>query len=304
MKNEEIGQKVRHKSVLVDEVLYYLNPGYGKLYVDVTFGSGGHTKALLEAEPGCKVIAIDWSQNTLDLYGTELKKEFGERLTLIWGNFSLLYRYLKQLKIAQVDGIFADFGTSQIQIYNEAGFSVHRDSPLDMRMSKSHSLETASDVIKRANEKELCDIFWQFGEERHTKEIVRKIIRKRAKKPITTTQQLVCIINQAVPINRGRGKKIHPATRVFQALRIYVNKELDNITALLAITPKILKQSGRLVCISFHSLEDRLVKRFMKDQESRNIMEILTLRPVLPTLSEIEHNSASRSARLRAAEKK
>ena len=304
MKDEEVRQKVRHKSVLVDEVLHYLDPGHGKLYIDATFGSGGHTQALLESDSRCKVIAVDWSKNALDTYGTELKEKFGDRLTLVWGNFSLLYRYLKQLKIVYVDGILADFGTSQAQIYTEAGFSLYRDSPLDMRMSKSHVLVTAADVIKRASEKELCDIFWKFGEERHTKEIVREIIRERTKKPIETTQHLVQVIDRVRAVRAAKRKKIHPATRIFQALRIYVNKELDNIVALLAITPTILNTGGRLVCISFHSLEDRLVKRFMKKQENAGVFKILTLRPILPKSKEIEINPASRSARLRAAEKR
>ena len=153
-----------HKSVLVKEVLEYLNPQPHKTYLDVTFGAGGHTRAILQAEPTCKVIALDWDQKSLDTFGPALQEEFGDRLHLIWGNFALLYKLAKEHQISNVDGILADFGTSQMQIFERPGFSFSRNTPLDMRMSPSHQKVTAAELLNKSTEDKLREIFFQFGQ--------------------------------------------------------------------------------------------------------------------------------------------
>lgn len=289
-----------HKPVLMNQVLHYLNPQPGKTYLDVTFGSGGHTRAILEREPHCKVIAMDWDTVALEQFGPALQEEFGDRLQLIWGNFALLYKILKKEKIKSVEGILADFGTSQVQIVNRPGFSVYRDTALDMRMSPAHHQETAYQVLAAFSEQALRELFWQLGEERHAKVIARAIVQERAKNQLVSTQQLVNLIERVVPTARG-GSAIHPATRIFQALRIYVNKELDNISAFLGHAPSILNSGGRIVCISFHSLEDRMVKQFFVNQERAGILKILTPKVITAEPEEIKQNPSSRSAKLRAA---
>lgn len=288
-----------HKPVLINEVLEYMHVQPGKVYLDVTFGSGGHTRAMLEKEPTCRVIAMDWDSRSLDTYGPPLQDIFGDRLTLVWGNFALLYKVLKREKIYHVDGILADFGTSQMQIVERAGFSVHRDTPLDMRMSPSHQTITAADIINKSSEEKLRELFWQLGEESQAKIIVRAIMDARFEKPITTTAQLVQIIEKVCPRN---GRPIHPATKVFQALRIYVNKELENISSFLAEAIRIINPGGRLVCISFHSLEDRIVKQFFNDQARLLTLDVVTPKVVVATEKELHENPSARSAHLRAAQ--
>jgi len=290
---------IYHKSVLVKEVLEYLDPQPNKLYVDVTFGGGGHTRAILEKETKCKVIAIDWDKNALEKNGALLQEEFPGRLTLIWGNFAQLIKLLKKENITSVDGILADFGTSQYQITNLPGFSVYKEAFLDMRMSNSHHQTTAADVINRASQKQLEEIFFNLGEERNSKKIASFIVENRRYKKIETVGQLIDIIERAFPSDYKKKSKIHPATRVFQALRIYVNDELENINSFLVATLSVLNSGGRLVCISFHSLEDRLVKQFLKNHKSS--FEILTKKVVTASPEEIQINLSSRSAKLRAA---
>lgn len=289
-----------HKAVLVKQVLEYLDPQPGKIYLDATFGSGGHTRALLEKEPGCKVISLDWDQNALDTYGPALKEEFGDRLTLLWGNFALLYKILRGAKINEVDGILADFGTSQIQIMNKPGFSIYRNTPLDMRMSPAHQKLTAAELLNKSTEEKLREIFWQLGQERNAKKIAAAIVQERTKKEFKTTAQLAELIARIAP---NKNRKIHPATQVFQALRIFVNRELDNINSFLAAAIEALNDNGRLVCISFHSLEDRLVKQFFKEKEHEGILTVLTPRVVTADEDELITNPSSRSACLRAAQR-
>jgi len=289
-----------HKPVLIDEVLHYLNPKPGGLYLDVTFGSGGHTRAILEKEPNCKVIALDWDSISLEKYGPPLQEIFPDRLKLIWGNFSLLYKILKKEKITSVDGILADFGTSQMQITQRPGFSVYRDTPLDMRMSPAHQKTTAAIVLKESSEEKLRELFWQLGEEKFSKQIARAIVQERKIRKIRTTGHLVDIIEKTIP--KGKRQKIHPATRVFQALRMYINKELENINSFLNAACKTIKPNGRLVCITFHSLEDRAVKSFLKNHALKGEINIITPKVVVPTNEELSKNPSARSAKLRAAE--
>jgi 16S rRNA (cytosine1402-N4)-methyltransferase len=288
-----------HIPVLIDEVLKYLNPQPGKIYVDATFGGGGHTAAILRAQPHCQVIAIDWDTVALETNGAALQEEFGERLTLIWGNFAQIDRLLAKEKINRVDGILSDFGTSQYQIFQRPGFSFAVDTPLDMRMSPAHQKMTAAEVLNKASLDTLIEIFKYLGEEPRAVSIAKAIVQQRKTEKFYSTKQLASLVQKVVGSHKG---KIHPATKIFQALRIYVNKELENIHSFLRNGIKVLNDGGRLVCISFHSLEDRMVKEFFKNQELEYQATLLTKRPVTATLKEVKENPASRSAKLRAIE--
>jgi 16S rRNA (cytosine1402-N4)-methyltransferase len=302
MTNFNNKSEIFHKSVLVKEVLNYLVPKPGSLYIDATFGGGGHTRAILQAEPTCSVVAIDWDQEAITTNAPNIEQEFGDRFKIIWGNFSQLYKLLKKEKISKVDGILADFGTSQFQIHQKAGFSFQSDTPLDMRMSPGHQRQTAADIINNASEKELLEILYTFGEEPQAKKIVRALIAARSSSPIITTRQLAHIIESVVPVHAFKHQHgIHPATKTFQALRIAVNHELENIQNFLQVATEFLKTGGRFVCISFHSLEDRLVKNFFKNH--RDQYEILTNKPITASEEEVTQNPSSRSAKLRAAQK-
>ena len=288
-----------HKTVLVNEVLEHLNPQPNKLYCDVTFGSGGHTKAILDNQPQCKVVALDWDATSIETYAPQLEQIYQDRLQIVWGNFSNLYRLLKKVGINKVDGILADFGTSQMHLKERAGFSFSRDTALDMRMSPAHQQLTAEQVVNKSSEEKLCELFWQLGQESHAKKIAQAILAARQKKRIMTTRELALIIEKVVP--RQRSSKIHPATKVFQALRMYVNQELNNIHGFLSSSMQVLKPGGLLLCISFHSLEDRVVKQFFKDRAEEGTLEILTKRVIVATPEEIAKNPSSRSAKLRVA---
>lgn len=296
----EAGTTPPHKSVLTAEVLSYLNLKPGGVYLDVTFGIGGHTRAILEAEPTCKVIAFDWDSDAIENFGVPLQNEFGDRLTLIWGNFALLYKLVKKYKISGVDGILADFGTSQVQIVNKPGLSVYRNAPLDMRMGSGQTKITATEVVNNFTESELRTLFVDLAQEKHASKIARAIVAEREKKYIGTVGQLVALIERVAPADKK--KSIHPATKVFQALRIYVNQELENINSFLAAAPRIIKPHGRLVCISFHSLEDRLVKQSFKEHDRLHSGKLITPRVVTACPQELAENPSSRSARLRALE--
>jgi len=290
-----------HKTVMVQEVLHYLNPKPGRTYCDVTFGSGGHTKAILDQESRCKVVALDWDATSIETYAPELEERYGDRLHIIWGNFANLYRLLQKANVGKVDGIIADFGTSQMHLKERAGFSFSRDSELDMRMSPAHQQVTAEQVINRSSEEKLREIFWQLGQETHAKKIAAALIEERQKRPIVTTRQLAEIIEKIIPRSL-RLSKIHPATKVFQALRIYVNQELNNITGFLSGALQVLNPGGILLCISFHSLEDRIVKQFYKEKSEEGRLAIITKRVVVPTAEEIAQNPSARSAKLRVAQ--
>lgn len=291
---------VVHKPVLVNEVLAYLDPQPNKVYLDVTFGGGGHTRAILEHEPKCKVIAMDWDASAIDTFGIPLQKEFGDRLSFVWSNFGDVYRKFKKLKIAPVDGVLADFGTSQVQIFEKEGFSFSHDTPLDMRMSTSHYKITAGLLINKAPEEKLREIFAQLGEERHAKRIAYFIVEERRKNRFKTTLQLAQLIERVVP--RSKHARSHPATKVFQALRMYVNHELDNLHSFLGSVQRVIKPGGRLVCISFHSLEDRMVKDAFRQGEIDGVWEQLTKKVVMASEEELAQNPSARSAKLRAVE--
>lgn len=290
---------VVHKPVLMERVVEYMNPKSGGIYLDVTFGSGGHTRALLQAAPDVKVVAVDWDTNALDTFAPALAQEFGDRFIPLWGNLGNLYPVLKKAGYTKFDGILADFGTSQVQIFQKAGFSVYRDTELDMRMSPAHHRVTAAQVVNTFEERALREMFYQLGEEKHAKKIAQVIVQERVRNPISTTRQLAQLIEAHV----ARSGKIHPATKVFQALRMYVNQELENINSLMSIAPRLLNTCGRLVCITFHSLEDRIVKQAFRQMEDLNQVTLLTKKVVTATDEELIRNPSSRSAKLRAVEK-
>lgn len=288
-----------HISVLPNEVIEYLTPKPHGIYVDATFGGGGHTRLILEAEPTCTVLGIDWDMNALDTNAPPLQEQYGDRFVPMLGSFTHLTRLLKKFGYNKVDGILADFGTSQFQIKELPGFSFSTATPLDMRMSPGHYKTTAYDVVNKATEKELAEIFYTYGEERASRKIARLIVLERQKRPIKTTTELADIVKKVV---KPYSRSIHPATKVFQALRIFVNEELKNIKSLLSQSLTILNPGGTIVCISFHSLEDRIVKQFFREHKDQ--LEILTKKVVIPTDEEINANPSSRSAKLRAAQMK
>lgn len=290
------------------EVLEALAIKPGGLYVDATFGGGGHTRAILETDPTVRVISLDVDKNALDINGPAIKEAFGDRWDGVWGNFARIHELVKKSIFAKefidtkasVDGILADFGTSQFQIKERAGFSFALDTPLDMRMSAAHGKTTAADIVNYASESELAKIFFEYGEERYSRKIAQAICTQRAIKKFKTTADLVKVILVVVP--RSKHESIHPATRVFQALRIVVNKELESITAFLKNAVPLLKTGGRLACISFHSLEDRLVKQFIREHSAE--LENLTPRVIIPTDDETAENPSARSSKLRVASKR
>ncbi len=288
-----------HKSVMVDEVVDLLKVQPHGTYVDATFGSGGHTRAILQKNSTCTVIGIDWDQDSLKRYAPLITEEFGNRFIPLFGSFAHIWRLFKKASIKQVDGILADFGTSQMQITERPGFSIYRDTPLDMRMSPAHQRITAAHIVNQASAEELAHIFFTYGEERYSRKIAQAIAHDRKQQRFTTTRQLAELIQRIVP--RSKKSSIHPATRVFQALRIQVNNELDNIDSFLKQSLELLANEGRLVCISFHSLEDRLVKQFFKDKEHEGRLEIITKKPLVAAAKERAENPSSRSAKVRAA---
>ncbi len=289
-----------HIPVLCSEVITQMNLKPGGVYVDATFGGGGHTQALLAAEPSCHVIGIDWDIRAIELNGESAVETFGERLSLIWGNFARIDNLLQKEGIAEVDGILADFGTSQYQLGQRAGFSFNRDTPLDMRMSPAHQKITAAEVLNKSSEEVLAEIFFRYGQERRSRLYAKVIVEVRVDHPFQTTRDLALLIERlAGPL---RKKHIHPATQVFQALRIYINKELENIRSFLPAALRVLKPGGRLLCISFHSLEDGLVKDFFREQAAAHILSLVVPKGIVATAEEVGGNPASRSARLRVAE--
>jgi len=294
-----------HRPVLLPEVLEYLRCQPGKVYVDGTVGSGGHARAMMErSSPTGKLIGLDWDEQAIRRSQENLAV-FGERVELQKENFKDLKAVLKLLSIVGVDGILLDLGLSTEQLEDrERGFSFRWEAPLDMRMSRDGKI-TARDLLQVLSVSEMSEIFRQYGEERWANRIARAIVRRRQIKPLRTTRELVEVIEKSVPGRRGR---IHPATRTFQALRIAVNDELNNLKAFLAQSAELLLPGGRLCIISFHSLEDRIVKEHFRrwargEGGEPPHFRILTPKPAVPSAEEVLANPRSRSAKLRAIEK-
>lgn len=291
-----------HIPVLMDEVLSFLQIKPGGIYIDATLGGGGHTRAILQAEPTCKVIGFDWDLSVIENVGAELALQYPDRFFPVWGNFSRVDQLARKAGFDEVDGILADFGTSQIQISNTEGLSVYKDTFLDMRLSAAHTKTTAYDVVNSFGENALADILYTYAQEGNGRKIARAIVEARKQKRITTTFELAALVKSVVP---HTNRRIHPATKTFQALRIFVNKELEHIESFLKNSIYALVDGGRLVCISFHSLEDRIVKQFLKARNSKAhpdaFFEILTKNVCMASDDELEENRSARSARLRAA---
>ena len=308
--------ETQHIPVLRNEVLEFLKPKPDGVYVDATVGLGGHSLAILEnAAPNGRVIGIDADAAALVIAQARLNV-FPERHCLIHGNFAQLAVLLAQHAVDTVDGILLDLGVSSFQLDTpERGFSFRHPAPLDMRMDVRQSL-TAMQVVNESTAEALTDIFKRYGEERFARRIAQRIVKARQQRKITTTAQLAEIVAAAVPPQRTA--RIHPATRVFQALRIYVNAELENLATGLDAAISLLKPGGCLCVITFHSLEDRSVKRCFQRAasacicppktpvcicEHRPSLQILTKKPVQPSADEVRRNPRARSAKLRAARK-
>lgn len=290
------GPEPRHVAVLPAEVLQYLAPQPGQIIVDATVGAAGHARLIAEQlQPNGRLVGLDQDAAMLDLARPRLASL---PVTLAQANFDRLRQVLDELEISAVDGVLADLGICSDQLdWAERGFSFQQPGPLDMRLDPS-SGEPASILLRRMNERDLADLFWQFGEERFSRRIARKIVEIRRRTPLETTEQLADLVRRCVPRPRGHRHPIDPATRVFQALRIAVNDELGALDRLLAALPESLKLSGRAVIISFHSLEDRRVKQAFRVREC---WQALTPKPVQAGEEEVARNPRARSAKLRAA---
>ena len=299
----------RHVPVLLREVLEQLEPRQGGIYVDATFGAGGYSRAILDAG-AARVIGIDRDRSAI-AGGFDLVEQAGGRLTLVEDRFSHLAEICAAQGVETIDGVVMDVGVSSMQLDQAGrGFSFRLDGPLDMRMGQSGP--SAADVVARAGESELADIIYIFGEERHSRRVARAIVAARKEAPIATTRALADIVARHV---RSKPGDIHPATRTFQALRIFVNEELDELQEALQAAERVLRPGGRLAVVSFHSLEDRIVKNFLNERSktgggSRHLPEaailapsfrLLTRRPQVAGEAETAANPRARSAKLRAA---
>ena len=303
-----------HQSVLLEEVIQALRPHSEGVYVDGTIGAGGHAAALLSASaPHGRLFGFDQDKNALDIAKQRLA-EFGDRVHLLHSNFDQLERLATQHHFPPIDGILLDLGVSSMQFDRpERGFSFQADGPLDMRMDETGG-QTAADLVNHLPERELADLIYRYGEERRSRRIARAIVKAR---PIRRTTELAQVVSGAMAAKGRHQTKIHPATRTFQALRIAVNDELGALERALPQAIKLLKPGGRLAVISFHSLEDRIVKQYFR-QESQDCIcppeqpvctcrhkasiHIITKRPIMPSSAEVNVNPRARSAKLRVVE--
>jgi 16S rRNA (cytosine1402-N4)-methyltransferase len=300
-----------HNPVMLKEVIHYMDPKDGEIFVDGTFGAGGYTKGLLKTSK-CNVYAIDRDPDVIAFVEKIAEKD---RLCFINGNFSDMENLIKYQGVEEVDGIVLDIGVSSMQLDTDArGFSFMREGPLDMRMSKSG--RSAKDLINNGDEREIANIIYEFGEEHLSRKIARKIVIEREKEEITTTTKLRDIVHSVYPKKHW---KIDPATKTFQAIRIWVNDELTELKKALEAAERLLKKGGRLVIVSFHSLEDQMVKKFFNEKSGnipgvsryipvtntghKPVFKLLTKHAVKPSEEEVSNNQRARSARLRAVVK-
>ena len=292
-------ERATHVPVLLDEVRSLLHPERGGTFVDCTLGLGGHSRMLLESG-ATRVIGIDRDTDAIAI-ARETLAEFGDRATFVHADYRELTDVLDLQGVIGVAGLLADFGVSSMQLDADGrGFSFKRDEPLDMRMDRSQG-ETAADLIDRVDETELADVIYRFGEERRSRQVARAIVMARQQSPITTTGRLAEIVRRGVA---ARGwQRIDPATRTFQALRIWVNRELDELDSFIGRAAVRLQAEGRLALISFHSLEDRVVKHTLRDlaRGDEAAIKVLTKHPVVAGEAEAAVNPRARSAKLRAA---
>jgi 16S rRNA (cytosine1402-N4)-methyltransferase len=295
-----------HVPVLVREAVFWLDVGRGGLFVDATLGLGGHAEAILDASPAARLVGIDRDTEAREIAARRLAR-FGDRAEIHAGDFSQLDRFVGARRAA---GVLADLGVSSLQLdHARRGFSFRREGPLDMRMADAG--DSAAELVNRSTEAELETIFRSYGEEPEARRVARAVVAARDAAPLTTTAELAEVVRRA---KRARETRLDPATRVFQALRIAVNRELDELDEMLDRAVGLLEQSGRLVVISYHSLEDRIVKNRVRDLArgevdpvtgrtltETQVLELLTRKPVTPSSAEVAANPRARSARLRAA---
>ncbi|MDQ3064620.1 MAG: 16S rRNA (cytosine(1402)-N(4))-methyltransferase RsmH [Acidobacteriota bacterium] len=303
-----------HKSVLLAETVKLLKPQAAEIFVDATLGLGGHTEAILSDSEKTRVVGIDQDFEAIGFARQRLAK-FGDRIQIFHENFSDIKRVLAKAGIDKIDGLIADLGVSSLQFDSQSrGFSFRFDAPLDMRMNADSDAETAADLLATLSEFEIARIIYEYGEERLSRRIASRIVWKREQgEPIKRTKELAALVEKAIGV--GKKDKIHPATRTFQALRIAVNGELEILEQFIRDSVEILKKDGRLVLITFHSLEDRIVKHTFQKLAGKCFcpprlpqcvcgaskeIEILTRKPIVPSESEIEENPRARSAKLRA----
>lgn len=309
------GPEAPHRPVLLFEAVGLLAPERGGLFVDATLGLSGHSEAILEASPDTRVVGIDLDREAIRLASERLSR-FGTRFRAAHANFREISRILDEAgESGGADGILADLGVSSLQFDSaERGFSFRHDAPLDMRMDASGEVETAAGLLERLPEEEIARVIYEYGEERKSRRIARWIVERRERgEPLKTTGELAALVARAVGYKRG--DRIHPATRTFQALRIAVNGELEGLDGFVETAVDLLKTGGRLAVISFHSLEDRVVKHALRRLSgqcecgrrvpvcacgARKVVEVLTRRPVVPNEQEVEVNPRARSAKLRA----
>ena len=296
--------ELSHFPVMVNEVVSFLKPKKEKIYLDCTFGQGGYSRKILESAK-CKVCAIDRDLNS-NKYAKILSQEFNNRFSFSNTKFSDLHFFLNENNIKTIDGMVLDLGVSNTQLNDpHRGFSFNYNGPLDMRMDTINTRLTAETIINEYDEKELSDIFFYYGEERNSRKIANSIVEFRKKKKIDSTKMLSDIIQK---INKYKFK--HPATRVFQALRIVINEELNELEEALKISLEILTKNARVVVVAFHSLEDKIIKNFFKkngykhfNNDKADFFRIITKKPITPSPEEIRINPRSKSAKLRVAEK-
>ena len=303
--------------MLLRETIELLAAERGGLFVDCTVGLGGHSEAILEASRDAQVLGIDRDDEALELARKRLAR-FGSRFRAVHADFRDITRVLAIAEVKQARGILADLGVSSLQLDSPSrGFSFRHDAPLDMRMDASTGVETAAELLGRLSEVEIAQIIFEYGEERRSRRIARWIVERRERgEPITTTRALAGLVERAV--GPGKQRRIHPATRTFQALRIAVNSELENLDRFVTDAVDLLEPDGRLAVISFHSLEDRIIKRTLWKLSGRcqcpprlprcmcdaqKAVEILTRRPISPAEEEVADNPRARSAKLRACKK-
>lgn len=311
------GRDAPHRPVLLRATLEFLDVARGGLFIDGTLGLGGHSEAILNASPETRVIGIDLDSESLKL-ATERLARFGNRFRAVQANFREIGRVLAETGERDPNGVLVDLGVSSLQLDSPArGFSFRFDAPLDMRLDAEGNGDTAADLLQQLSEEEIAGIIFQYGEERRSRRIARRIVERREEgQPVVTTKDLADLVAKAVGYNRSQ--KLHPATRTFQALRIAVNQELEGLDRFVETAVDLLQTDGRFLAISFHSLEDRIIKRELRCLAgycqcparlpvclcgARRAVEILTRRPVTADEAEISENPRARSAKLRACRK-
>mgnify|MGYP000604333334 CR=1 FL=1 len=287
---------------MLNEVIEFLNPKQGKIIVDATVGTGGHSQTIVKLiSPEGKLIGIDRDYESLAVVKERLK-EPADNCELVYGNFKDIDKILEDLKVKTIDGILFDLGVSSFQLENaERGFSFQKEGPLDMRLDRN-SYISAYDLVNNLNEEEISALLWNFGQERWHNRIAHRLVAERGKSPIATTSELSKIVVGAIPY-RYRHYRIHPATRTFQAIRIAVNRELEILEQALIKAIDFLNKGARICVISFHSLEDRIVKHTFRKEAAKARVRLITPKPLSPSREEIRQNPSSRSSKIRVAER-